>query len=60
MGFPILGDKHYCNEESLRLSEKLGICVQQLQSARPVFTHPFTADKNGLTAPQLEIFLSIM
>ncbi len=42
MGFPILGDPQYGNEESLVLSRKMGIETQALCAGRLEFCHPIT------------------
>ena len=42
MGHPILGDPQYGNEESLALSQKLGIFSQVLCARRLEFLHPVT------------------
>ena len=42
MGFPILGDPQYGNEESLTLSEKLGLTHQHLCAVTLTFPHPIT------------------
>lgn len=42
MGFPILGDPQYGNEESLALSRKMGIETQALCAGRLEFLHPIT------------------
>ena len=42
MGFPILGDPQYGNEESLALSREMGIETQALCAGRLEFLHPVT------------------
>ena len=42
MGWPILGDPQYGSEESLAVSETLGLGYQQLCAKRLEFTHPLT------------------
>ena len=42
MGCPILGDPQYGSEESLGLSEELGLQTQQLCAHSLVFPHPMT------------------
>ena len=42
MGFPILGDPQYTNEEATALSEKLGLTHQLLCAKTLEFTHPIT------------------
>ena len=44
MGFPILGDPQYGTEESLALSEKLGLSHQHLEAKRLCFPHPVTGE----------------
>ena len=44
MGHPILGDPQYGSEESLALSEKLGIPSQLLCAKRLEFNHPITGE----------------
>lgn len=45
MGFPILGDPQYGNEESRRCSERLGLHHQMLCAKRLEFTHPMTGQQ---------------
>ena len=42
MGFPILGDPQYGNEESLALSQQLGYTYQQLCAGKLELVHPVT------------------
>ena len=42
MGFPILGDPQYGNDESRQLSETLGLHTQALCAKELSFTHPVT------------------
>ena len=42
MGFPILGDPQYGNEESMACSQDLGLTGQRLCAKRLEFTHPIT------------------
>jgi 23S rRNA-/tRNA-specific pseudouridylate synthase len=42
MGFPILGDPQYGTEESVALSEKLGLTGQLLCAKALEFHHPMT------------------
>ena len=44
-GFPILGDPQYGNEDSLELSQKLGIKTQALCARRLQFPHPITGEQ---------------
>lgn len=44
MGHPILGDPQYGNEESLALSEELGIFSQKLCAKSLEFIHPITGE----------------
>ncbi len=52
MGFPILGDPQYNNEESRMLSEKLGLQTQQLCAKQLQFTHPVTKEPILLESKQ--------
>lgn len=45
MGHPILGDPQYGSEESIALSQKLGISSQLLCAKRLEFAHPITGEK---------------
>lgn len=45
MGHPLLGDKKYGTEESLKLSESLGIRNVQLTAMKLEFIHPSTKEK---------------
>jgi len=45
MGFPILGDPQYGSEESLAVSEQLGIGSQLLCARRLEFMHPLTKER---------------
>lgn len=53
MGFPILGDPQYGNEESRRLSDEKGLTTQLLCAKQLEFTHPITGEDliliSGLT-----------
>ena len=42
MGFPILGDPQYSNNDADLLSEKLGLCTQALCAYALTFHHPVT------------------
>lgn len=42
MGWPILGDPQYGSENSMAVSETLGLTYQQLCAKRLEFTHPLT------------------
>ena len=44
-GMPLLGDNRYGSEGSLKLSQKLGIRMVQLQAVKLEFTHPTTKKK---------------
>ena len=48
MGFPILGDPQYGNEESLTYSEEKGFKTQLLCAKKLEFTHPITDEKMTL------------
>ena len=45
MGFPILGDPQYGNEESIALSRQLGLKHQLLCAKELEFVHPMTGEK---------------
>lgn len=45
MGFPILGDPQYGNEESRRLSDEKGLTTQLLCAKQLEFTHPITGEE---------------
>ncbi len=45
MGFPILGDPQYANDESKALSDALGLRYQQLRASSIDFSHPMTGEK---------------
>lgn len=49
IGHPILGDPQYGNEDSLRLSEKLGIHTQYLCAKKLEFIHPITGNSLCIT-----------
>ncbi|MBO4331008.1 MAG: RluA family pseudouridine synthase [Oscillospiraceae bacterium] len=49
MGFPVLGDRLYCDAASARLSERLGISSQLLFADRLDFTHPVSGTSVSLT-----------
>ena len=57
IGCPILGDKLYCNEESRRISELLGIETQLLHACKLTFIEPFYGKELILEAkPQRKEF----
>ena len=45
MGYPILGDPQYGNEESMALSQQMGLHTQLLCAKRLEFTHPVTGER---------------
>ena len=45
MGYPILGDPQYGNEESMALSRQMGLHTQLLCAKRLEFTHPVTGER---------------
>ena len=48
MGFPILGDPQYGNEESRAISEKMAVFSQRLCAKRLSFVHPITGEEMTL------------
>jgi 23S rRNA pseudouridine1911/1915/1917 synthase len=44
IGCPVLGDRLYCNEESMRQAERYGTDIQHLHAIRLAFTHPITSE----------------
>ena len=55
MGFPILGDPQYGNEESRILSQRRGITTQALCAKKLTFVHPITKEPMRLES-QLNVF----
>ena len=52
MGFPILGDPQYGNEESRALSEKMGYTTQRLCARSIAFPHPITGEQLCIRSKQ--------
>lgn len=50
MGFPILGDPQYYSDQSLALSQTLGLSTQALCAVRLVFVHPVSGEAMVLTS----------
>jgi len=51
IGRPILGDKLYCNENSMRASQVLGISTQALHAQLLAFCEPLSGDFIEISAP---------
>ena len=52
MGFPILGDPQYGNEESRALSEQMGYTTQRLCARSIAFPHPITGEQLCIRSKQ--------
>ncbi len=50
MGYPILGDPQYGNEESKEISQKLGVSTQLLWAKSLVFSHPISGQRMEITS----------